>query len=74
VATVRDLVIDALTPEQLQVLAEAGEAVGARLTAVNCRAAEAEGFDTAAGGDSVEGAVELPSIDAQGVGHVSTSS
>ncbi len=42
VATVRDLVIDALTPEQLRVLAEAGEAVGARLTAVNCRAAEAD--------------------------------
>jgi DNA-binding MarR family transcriptional regulator len=42
VATVRDLVIDALTPEQLRVLAEAGEAVGARLTAVNCGAAEAD--------------------------------
>lgn len=42
VAAVRDLVIDALTPEQLRVLAEAGEAVGARLTAVNCGAAEAE--------------------------------
>jgi hypothetical protein len=35
-------VIDALTPEQLRVLAEAGEAVGARLTAVNCGAAEAD--------------------------------
>jgi len=42
VGAVRDLVIDALTPEQLRVLAEAGEAVGARLTAVNCGAAEAE--------------------------------
>lgn len=42
VATVRELVIDVLTPEQLRVLAEAGEAVGARLTAVNCGAAEAE--------------------------------
>lgn len=42
VATVRELVIDALTPEQLRVLAEAGEAVGARLTAVNCGAAEAD--------------------------------
>ena len=39
---VRDLVIDVLTPEQLRVLAEAGEAVGARLTSVNCRAAESE--------------------------------
>jgi DNA-binding MarR family transcriptional regulator len=42
VASVRDLVIDVLTPEQLRVLAEAGEAVGARLTSVNCRAAESE--------------------------------
>ncbi|HEY5880798.1 MAG TPA: MarR family winged helix-turn-helix transcriptional regulator [Nakamurella sp.] len=42
VATVRDLVIDALTPEQLRVLAEAGEAVGARLTPVNCRGVENE--------------------------------
>lgn len=42
VATVRELVIDVLTPEQLRVLAEAGEAVGARLTAVNCGAAEAD--------------------------------
>lgn len=45
VAAVRDLVIDALTPEQLRVLAEAGEAVGARLTAVNCGAAENEAAD-----------------------------
>ncbi len=42
VATVRDLVIDALTPEQLRVLAEAGETVGKRLSAVNCRAAASE--------------------------------
>ena len=42
VATVRELVIDVLTPEQLRVLAEAGEAVGARLTTVNCGAAEAD--------------------------------
>jgi hypothetical protein len=35
-------VIDLLTPEQLLVLAEAGEAVGAKLTAENCRAAVAE--------------------------------
>jgi len=42
VAAVRDLVIDALTPEQLRVLAEAGEAVGARLTPVNCRGVESE--------------------------------
>jgi len=46
VAAVRELVIDTLTPEQLRVLAEAGETVGARLTTVNCAAAEAE---TAAG-------------------------
>lgn len=45
VAAVRDLVIDALSPDQLRVLAEAGEAVGARLTAVNCGAAEAEAAD-----------------------------
>ncbi len=44
VAAVRDLVIDALTPQQLQVLAEAGEVIGARLTAVNCRAAESDTF------------------------------
>lgn len=74
VAAVRDLVIDALTPEQLQVLAAAGEAVGTRLTAVNCRAAEADGFETAPCGDSVEGAAELPSAAVEGVGHVSTSS
>lgn len=52
VATVRELVIDVLTPEQLRVLAEAGEAVGARLTAVNCGAAEAElAADAATAGD-----------------------
>ena len=42
VAAVRDLVIDTPTSEQLRVLAEAGEAVGARLTTVNCAAAESE--------------------------------
>ncbi len=42
VAAVREYVIDVLTREQLRVLAEIGEAVGARLTAENCRAA-AEG-------------------------------
>lgn len=61
VANVRDLVIDALTPEQLQVLAEAGEAVGARLTSVNCRAAESESADDRPTGADKEG-------------HVSTSS
>jgi DNA-binding MarR family transcriptional regulator len=41
VQAVREYVIDVLTPEQLAVLADIGEAVGARLTAENCRAAEA---------------------------------
>jgi DNA-binding MarR family transcriptional regulator len=41
VRAVREYVIDVLTPEQLAVLADIGEAVGARLTAENCRAAEA---------------------------------
>lgn len=53
VATVRDLVIDALDPEQLRVLAEAGEAVGARLAAVNCGAVEAEVVTTSDGVDDV---------------------
>jgi DNA-binding MarR family transcriptional regulator len=62
VAAVRDLVIDVLDPEQLRVLAEAGEAVAARLTAVNCRAAEAElGVDES-------------SVCANAMGDVSTSS
>jgi DNA-binding MarR family transcriptional regulator len=39
VQAVRKFVIDILTPEQLEVLAEVGEAVGAGLTAENCRAA-----------------------------------
>src|SRR6476660_7568947 len=39
VQALRDYIIDVLTPEQLAVLAEAGEAVEARLTADNCRAA-----------------------------------
>ena len=42
VRTVRDYVIDVLTPEQLEVLAAAGEAVAVRLTADNCRAAALE--------------------------------
>ena len=46
VRAVREYVIDILTPEQLAVLADIGEAVGGRLTAENCRAAEAgeDGF------------------------------
>ena len=52
VATVRELVIDVLTPEQLRVLAEAGEAVGARLTMVNCGAAEADISVEEVGNDS----------------------
>lgn len=39
VRAVREYIIDVLTPAQLAVLAEAGEAVEARLTADNCRAA-----------------------------------
>jgi len=42
VRTVRDYVIDVLSPEQLEVLAAAGEAVAVRLTADNCRAAALE--------------------------------
>jgi DNA-binding MarR family transcriptional regulator len=42
VDAVRQYVIDGLTPAQLQVLAEVGEVVHARLTAENCRAAIAE--------------------------------
>jgi len=41
VRAVRDYVIDILTPDQLAVLADAGEAVAVRLTADNCRAAAA---------------------------------
>jgi DNA-binding MarR family transcriptional regulator len=39
VQAVRKFVIDLLTPEQLAVLAEVGEAVGASLTTENCQAA-----------------------------------
>ena len=39
VGAVREYVIDLLTPAQLEVLAEVGEAVGARLAAENCAAA-----------------------------------
>jgi len=39
VEAVRDYVIDLLTPAQLEVLAEVGEAIGARLAAENCSAA-----------------------------------
>jgi DNA-binding MarR family transcriptional regulator len=39
VRAVREYVIDLLTPDQLQVLAEIGEAVGARITIENCAAA-----------------------------------
>lgn len=42
VDAVRQYVIDGLTAEQLRVLAEIGDLVGARLTAENCRAATAE--------------------------------
>jgi DNA-binding MarR family transcriptional regulator len=45
VAAVREYVVDLLTPEQLAVLAEIGEAVGAKLTADNCTAAAAEDAD-----------------------------
>ncbi len=42
VAAVREYVIDLLTPEQLRVLAEIGEAVGAKITVENCAAAAVE--------------------------------
>lgn len=45
VEAVRKFVIDVLTPEQIAVLAEIGEAVGARLAAENCRAAAIEEGD-----------------------------
>jgi DNA-binding MarR family transcriptional regulator len=45
VQAVRKFVIDILTPEQLEVLAEVGEAVGASLTAENCQAAATDDAD-----------------------------
>ena len=47
-----DYVIDLLTPAQLEVLAEVGEAVGARLAAENCAAAGDEA-DCLVDGDGV---------------------
>ena len=52
VEAVRNYVIDLLTPAQLQVLAEVGEAVGTRLAAENCAAA-AEDSDCLADTDLV---------------------
>jgi len=52
VEAVRDYVIDLLTPAQLEVLAEVGEAVGTRLAAENCAAA-AEDSDCLADTDLV---------------------
>jgi len=49
VEAVRNYVIDLLTPAQLDVLAEVGEAVGARLAAENCAEAGAEDCSAAAG-------------------------
>ena len=46
VQAVRKFVIDILTPEQLEVLAEVGEAVGVSLTTENCRAAAADECDS----------------------------
>ena len=45
VQAVRKFVIDILTPEQLEVLAEVGEAVGVSLTTENCQAAAADDCD-----------------------------
>ena len=45
VQAVRKFVIDVLTPEQLEVLAEVGEAVSASLTAENCQAAASDDAD-----------------------------
>jgi hypothetical protein len=50
-------VIDLLTPAQLEVLAEVGEAVGARLAAENCAAA-AEDCSPAAAEDCSPAAAE----------------
>jgi DNA-binding MarR family transcriptional regulator len=53
VEAVRKYVIDVLTPEQLALLAEIGEAVAARLTAENCQAAAIEDAEC----DLADGAV-----------------
>jgi hypothetical protein len=45
VQAVRKFVIDILTPEQLDLLAEVGEAVGVSLTTENCQAAAADECD-----------------------------
>jgi DNA-binding MarR family transcriptional regulator len=45
VRAVRKFVIDILTPEQLELLAAVGEAVGASLTAENCQAAASDDGD-----------------------------
>ena len=45
VQAVRKFVIDILTPEQLEMLAEVGEAVGGNLTTENCSAAAADEGD-----------------------------
>ena len=45
VQAVRKYVIDMLSPAQLEVLAEVGEAVGASLTAENCQAAATDDGD-----------------------------
>ena len=49
VEAVRNYVIDLLTPAQLDVLAEVGEAVGARLAAESCAEAGADDCSAAAG-------------------------
>jgi DNA-binding MarR family transcriptional regulator len=46
VQAVRKFVIDILTPEQLDLLAEVGEAVGVSLTNENCQAAAADECDS----------------------------
>jgi len=56
VGAVREYVIDLLTPAQLEVLAEVGEAVGARLAAENCSAAAED--RSAAAEDSSQAAAE----------------
>jgi DNA-binding MarR family transcriptional regulator len=50
VAAVREYVVDLLSPQQLAVLAEIGEAVAAKLTADNCAAAVAD--DAECGGST----------------------
>ena len=74
VRAVRDYVIDILTPEQLEVLAQAGEAVAVRLTADNCSAAAADATEdlTAADLATQDSSSQDPSTADLGTDGVST--